>query len=318
MTAPSNARVFESSLVVSILGVPVAFETDSADILKAIRAAYDPADIMHPLPPRGSLRVRLVAAPDLAPIDSRDLHVQLPERNRLVLRWSDGEARADAVRGEAVAHLRSGAADAAGFRERVLDHLALFLVTHLDRHPLHAAGIERDGRAVLIVGSSGLGKSSLTYAAMRAGWKVLADDAVYVQRGPHRRLWGVPRRIHLPPEAVHHFPELEGASLERRPDGRLKIGVEIPASSRARIPWSEGVGFCLLSRSSAHRAPERVSRAVATDEMRATLQGGFGRFAESLDDCVASLGTEEAYWRLPVTVEPDELARHLGDLFTIR
>jgi hypothetical protein len=259
--------------------------------------------------------VRVVVTPDVETIATRESIVELPERNRLVLRWSDGEASADAVRGEALARVGRGAVGAAGFRERVLDHLALFLVTYLDRHPLHAAGIERDGKAVLLVGPSGLGKSSLTYAAMRAGWKVLADDAIYVQSAPHRRLWGLPRRIHLPPEAVRHFPELESATPERRPDGRLKIAVEIVPWSRASVPWSGDVGFCLLSRSSAHRLPERMSPAVAAAEMRATLQGGFGRFAESLEGCVASLGSEGGIWRLPVTVDPNALARHLGDLF---
>jgi hypothetical protein len=245
----------------------------------------------------------------------REPAVHLPERHRLELRWSDGEARADAVSGEAWARIARSAAGVQGFRESVLDHLALFLVTNRDRHPLHAAGIVRDGKAVLLIGSSGLGKSSLTYAAMRAGWQVLADDAVYVQRTTERRLWGVPRRIHLPPESVRHFPELEGAPIERRPDGRRKIGVEIPAASRARAPWAGEVGLCLLTRSPAHRMPERISQAVAADEMRATLQGGFGRFAETLDDCVASLTSEEACWRLPVTVEPHELARRVDQLF---
>jgi hypothetical protein len=304
-----------SSLVVSILGIPVTFETDAAEILEAIKAAYDPADIMSPGAGRGP-RVRVEATTDFeATWMGEPTTVQLPEWHRLVVRWGGGEARADAIRGQALARVGRGAAGAAGFREGVLDHLALFLVTNLDRHPLHAAGIERDGKAVLLVGSSGLGKSSLTYAAMRAGWRVLADDAVYVQRSPRRRLWGVPRRIHLTADAVRHFPELEGASLERRTDGRRKIAVEIAAPSRASMPWSGDVGLCLLSRSSAHAAPERLSAAEAVREMRGTLQGGFERFAESLDECVASLSTGGTCWRVPVTAEPAELARRVEELF---
>jgi hypothetical protein len=315
MTVSARALLPESALVVSILGIPVAFETKSADVLAAIRSAYEDADIL-PSPPLGrGPRVRVEVTPDVETIGTGELVVHLPERNRLVLRWAGGEARADAERGEALARVRPEAADGAGFRERVLDHLALFLVTHLDRHPLHAAGIEKEGRAVLLVGPSGLGKSSLTYAAMRAGWRVLADDAVYVQRAPHRTLWGLPRRIHLPPEAVRHFPELEGTPLERRPDGRLKIAAAIPASSRAHVPWTGDVACCLLSRSPAHRTPERVSWDVAAAEMRTTMQGGFGRFADSLRDCVASLGSAVGHWRLPVTAEPSELARRLDDLF---
>jgi hypothetical protein len=307
----ASSPIAASSIVVSILGIPVTFETDAAEILEAIRAAYDPADILSASPPNGP-RVRLVATADLeAASIGEPVSVNLPEWHRLVVRWGGGEARADAIRGEAFARVRRGVADAEGFRESVLDHLALFLVTNLDRHPLHAAGIERGGKAVLLIGSSGLGKSSLTYAAMRAGWRVLADDAVYVQRAPHRRIWGMPRRIHLPAEAVRHFPELEGARPVRRPDGRRKIAVDIAASSRAPVPWSGEVGLCLLSRSSAQPLPERLSPADAVTEMRATLHGGFGRFAESLDECVASLAGAGTCWRLPVTAAPAELARRL-------
>jgi hypothetical protein len=313
----ASSPVAASSIVVSILGIPVTFETDAAEILDAIRAAYDPADIMQAGPGPGP-RVRLVATTDFATTAlGEPVSVNLPAWHRLVVRWGGGEARADAIRGEAFARVGRGVADATGFREGVLDHLALFLVTNLDRHPLHAAGIERGGKAVLLVGSSGLGKSSLTYAAMRAGWRVLADDAVYVQREPYRRIWGIPRRIHLPAEAVRHFPELEAARPVRRPDGRRKIAVEIAPSSRARAPWSGDVGLCLLSRSSVGLLPERLSPAEAVIEMRATLHGGFGRFADSLDDCVASLAGDGTCWRLPVTVAPAELARRLEDLLRV-
>jgi hypothetical protein len=312
---PTLALVPESSLVVSILGIPVSFETNSTQILEAVRASYDPADIMPFTEHRGGPRVRVLVTPDVETVGTSGLKVQLPERNRLVLGWGDGEANADAVQGEAVARVRPGAAEVAGFRERVLDHLALFLVTYSDRHPLHAAGIERDGKAVLLFGPSGLGKSSLTYAAMRAGWKVLADDAIYVQSTPYRGLWGVPRRIHLPAESVRYFPELESMLPVQRPDGRLKIAVEIPAPARAPVPWTGEVGLCLLTRRSGAESPERVTADEAADEMRQGLQGGFERFAGSLDECITSLASDGACWRLPVRAEPAELAGTLRAMF---
>lgn len=46
---------------------------------------------------------------------------------------------------------------------------------------LHAAGVVVDGRAVLITGAAGAGKSSLAAALLRAGGQLLSDDAVALE-----------------------------------------------------------------------------------------------------------------------------------------
>lgn len=46
---------------------------------------------------------------------------------------------------------------------------------------LHASGVVLDGRAVLITGAAGAGKSSLAAALLRAGGLLLSDDAVALQ-----------------------------------------------------------------------------------------------------------------------------------------
>src|SRR5262249_11919219 len=46
---------------------------------------------------------------------------------------------------------------------------------------LHASGVVLDGRAVLITGAAGAGKSSLAAALMRAGGLLLSDDAVALE-----------------------------------------------------------------------------------------------------------------------------------------
>jgi hypothetical protein len=48
---------------------------------------------------------------------------------------------------------------------------------------LHASGVVLDGRAVLITGAAGAGKSSLAAALLRAGGLLLSDDAVAVRLG---------------------------------------------------------------------------------------------------------------------------------------
>jgi hypothetical protein len=50
--------------------------------------------------------------------------------------------------------------------------------------PVHAAAVARDGRAVLIVGQSGAGKTTIALASALSGWDYLGDDAVMLRAGP--------------------------------------------------------------------------------------------------------------------------------------
>lgn len=50
--------------------------------------------------------------------------------------------------------------------------------------PIHAAAIARDGRALVVVGMSGAGKTSIALAAAMTGWDYLGDDAVLVRSDP--------------------------------------------------------------------------------------------------------------------------------------
>lgn len=300
-------------LELSVLGLPVLLETNAMEVLELARASYD-----GPSTPGGPvcapLRVRILADPGLECHDALTPVARLPEPDRLELRLGGGHARAEAARGEAVAYVAPATITAPGFREAVLDHLTLFLATRSDRCPVHAGAIARGGRALLLAGPSGLGKSSLTYAAMKAGFKVLADDAIYVQRDPRLRLWSLPRRIHLPATATRHFPELENSRETVRPDGRWKIPVDIPPGARAPVPWLGSVGLCVLSSAPMDGPAEELSPEDAVVEMRATSQGGFRRFDDVLDDCVREVAGDGC-WRLPVTVEPALLVGSLDALF---
>src|SRR5579884_141088 len=60
------------------------------------------------------------------------------------------------------------------------DSLLLSVLAHLmfprERYVMHAGAVSLRGRARLLLGGSGMGKSSVTYGAHRAGWEVLGDD----------------------------------------------------------------------------------------------------------------------------------------------
>lgn len=78
------------------------------------------------------------------------------------------------------------------------------------RFHLHAAGIVApDGRAWILAGDSGSGKSTLAYAAARAGWPLLGDDGVVIERVPEgvrAHAWREPVQLSI--ELAEAFPEL--------------------------------------------------------------------------------------------------------------
>ena len=57
-----------------------------------------------------------------------------------------------------------------------------FMRTRPDLMWLHAAGVRREGRVLLLCGESGQGKSTLAYLLRDMGWRFLADDVVAVTR----------------------------------------------------------------------------------------------------------------------------------------
>ncbi|HET7584828.1 MAG TPA: hypothetical protein VFK13_07975 [Gemmatimonadaceae bacterium] len=78
------------------------------------------------------------------------------------------------------------------------------------RYHVHAAGVvDPTGRAWLLAGDSCSGKSTLTYALARAGWGVLGDDGVVVERdGDAVRCHAWREPLHVSDALIDHFPEL--------------------------------------------------------------------------------------------------------------
>jgi len=89
----------------------------------------------------------------------------------------------------------------------------IVLMEALKRHArfaLHAACLSRDGRAVLIAGASGAGKTTLALALALAGLDFLSDDLVFLQprgNGPVRVL-GFADAVGITTETQRLLPEL--------------------------------------------------------------------------------------------------------------
>lgn len=88
----------------------------------------------------------------------------------------------------------------------------------------HAAGVSDGERALLLPGSAGSGKTSLTAALLHAGYQYLSDDVVFLRKGKPD-LEGLPYSLGIKEgSALSHlsslFPEIGNCRVHRRGDGQ--------------------------------------------------------------------------------------------------
>ncbi len=98
------------------------------------------------------------------------------------LRWSglfDFVVSAD---GRRIASRRLEGASDESFRNYLLSQVLSFSLLALGKEPLHASAVAVDGGAVAFVGDCGAGKSSLAAAFVRAGYPLVTDDLLVVDR----------------------------------------------------------------------------------------------------------------------------------------
>ncbi len=186
-----------------------------------VGAGFKPAPASAP-PPAVALRMRLVRAPEASAVP--------PWPAPAYRAWGDLFAivcgpenflTADLARREAVGFFSPAMLDDREFfRWTFLDCATYVLLVWHHFTPIHAACVVRDGRGICLCGPAGVGKTSLAYACLRAGYQLLADDAVYLLRCESQpQLRGNPSRLHFPVSARKLFPELNRLPVAIRRDG---------------------------------------------------------------------------------------------------
>ncbi len=95
-----------------------------------------------------------------------------------------------------------------------LFHLALIeLLRRRGLYTIHATALEHNGRAILIPGNSGRGKTTSFISLLRSGFRYLSDDHPLLQdSGTHVEVLPFPIKINVTDATVQFFPELKSAS----------------------------------------------------------------------------------------------------------
>jgi hypothetical protein len=106
-------------------------------------------------------------------------------------------------------------------------------------YSLHAAGLSRAGRALLVAGSSGAGKTTLTIALARAGFDFLSDDMLFLSTQTCRlRVHAFPDEVDVTDTTAQFFPELRPLLSRPRQPGWPKWSFRIETVYGTNIAWT--------------------------------------------------------------------------------
>jgi len=92
------------------------------------------------------------------------------------------------------------------FQSYALGRTFSFALVKMGYEPLHAATVVVDGRAFAFLGASAFGKSSMAASFLAAGYALLTDDVLRLEKRDGR-FWAFPGppRLKLFPEVAHRF-----------------------------------------------------------------------------------------------------------------
>lgn len=153
------------------------------------------------------------------------------------------------------------------FRSHFLNILINVILwqTHLAR--VHAACVARSGKAVLLCGSSGAGKSCLAYACARRGWTFITDEVTSLSLGSSERLvLGNPRYLHFRETAASILPELAGRLATPNSVGKFSIEMRTAEMGVETAFQSHAAAVVFLDRRP--DSPARLTPVSAADAFR--------------------------------------------------
>jgi hypothetical protein len=194
---------------------------------------------------------------------------------------ADNFAHADLREGFAFARLTEDvAADFEYLRYHYLEPLSYLLIAARHFTLVHASCVALHGRAILLCGESGAGKTSLAFACAQRGWTFLSGDATAIVRD--RRDYSVagrPFEIRFRGSALDLFPELASIPLITRPNGKSDFVFDPADLGLACAAEGRASHIVFLDRAARHVTASfgRVSMGVALCELEGSICFGDGR-----------------------------------------
>jgi hypothetical protein len=181
---------------------------------------------------------------------------------------------------------------------------------------IHACAVDWQGRAIVFPAASGSGKSTLALGLLRAGFRLLSDDAPILQRRPDGslRLLAFPEPLRVLPDTLARCPEASTARTE--PSGNKLLLDPRQLYSNAYV--AESVPALIVMPRISGQASSSI-RDGSADEALKELVGGIafgstgGSIARDLP-LLAQLVNDCRIYSLETGTDFDHLAVLLRDL----
>lgn len=299
----------DHAVTLRVFGIGLTVESNSPTIIEWASTLFPVADDLEP-----RARHRVIIEPSRTTIDAIDnTQWRVPDADHALLRAPGLVGALDLGASQGVVYAEESYAR---FRSQFVDSAicgpVLSLVTRHDRQPVHAAALRCGDAGLLLLGTSGTGKSTTCYVASRAGIDVLTDDCVRVQHSPELRVWGAPGRIHLLEDAAKRFsPPTMLDAVRITPNGKTKRVVMTPKCAQPH--FLRRVRACLLQRgdgpvSYAPMSADEIVTAILTAPEAVCDFNEPGRVPAAR--AVAGSGG----WRLTLSKDPEETVPVLKEL----
>ena len=262
------------------LGFTLHVATNSPQVLYVARESWGGSKPEFPAPP---IEMRLVMVEENAPSPPRNMPVYRSQQNLfLVAVDQQNFGVCDFDRGRIVAWMTPAVLANPFFQLQMLEWMVYFTIDNLYIAIIHAACVARNGHGLLLCGTSGAGKSCLTYACVKSGWTLVADDFCASIRGRNDRMViGKAKSIRFRPEAASLFPELAHLPTVGAPNGKPTIELKasrIPGLHTSALCSAEAVVF--LERD--HAGPVRLLP-ISVEDALARIESDQPRWRASTD-----------------------------------
>jgi hypothetical protein len=182
---------------------------------------------------------------------------------------------------------------------------------------LHAAGLQWNGKAVVLAGASGAGKSTLSIALARAGFGFLGDDTLFLAPGPDGlRLLAFPDEVDLTDETASFFPELAGLQAEPRREGWRKRRLRAEEAYGAPLAGEVAPALLIFPRISGRTesALAPMDPGEALIELAGNVLLTEPASSQAHLDALAALAAASSCWRLETGTDLDGAVRLLRGL----